>query len=204
MPCNARLTKTEVILIGDNTMSELLVIGYDDAKTANDARAALLALSKDYALQVGDAVVATRDENGQIKLDQLVNLWTIGAASGSFWGLIAGFLFFMPLLGVVTGAAAGALTGALTDYGIRDDFMKDVAGVLQPGQAALFVLADRVSSDRVLEGIGKFGGRIIRTNLDRSQEDKVRAALEHAVATHPDNQAAPAPDATPEPPPAAA
>jgi uncharacterized membrane protein len=169
-------------------MSELLVIGYNDATTASEARAELVGLSKDYMIRVGDAVIATRDEKGQIKLDQMVNLWTIGAAGGGFWGLIAGFLFFMPLLGVVTGAAAGALAGALTDYGIRDDFMKEVAEVLQPGQAALFILADRVSSERVLERISRFGGRVIRTNLDRSQEDKVRAALEQAVTVHPDRQ----------------
>ena len=50
-----------------------------------------------------------------------------------------------------------------------------------PGQAALFVLADRVSSERVLEKLGPFGGRVLRTNLDRSQEQKVRDAIEHAA-----------------------
>lgn len=178
-------------------MSELLVIGYDNAQTAGEARAELLAMGKEYLVQVGDAVVATRDEKGQIKLDQMVNLWTVGAAGGSFWGLLAGFLFFMPVVGVVTGAAAGALAGALTDYGIKDSFMKDVAEVLQPGQAALFVLADRVSSERVLEGIARFGGRVIRTNLDRSQEDKVRAALDHAARNHP--EAVPADPLSPTP-----
>jgi uncharacterized membrane protein len=97
------------------------------------------------------------------------------------WGLIAGLLFFNPLLGVVTGAAAGAVAGALGDYGINDDFMRNIADVLQPGQAALFVLADRVSSDRVLEQLARFGGRILRTNLDSSQEQKVRTAIEQAA-----------------------
>ncbi|MBN9096433.1 phosphotransferase, partial [Pandoraea pnomenusa] len=75
---------------------------------------------------------------GRVKLDQMVNLWTVGAAGGSFWGLLAGVLFFNPLLGLVTGAAAGAVAGALGDFGIDDNFMRQVAQVLQPGQAALF------------------------------------------------------------------
>lgn len=162
-------------------MPELLVIGYDSPEKAVEARTALIGLGREYVLQVGDAVVATRNEKGEVKLDQMVNTWTVGAAGGSFWGLLAGLLFFNPILGVVTGAAAGAAAGAFTDYGINDDFMREVSEVLQPGQAALFVLADRLSSDRVLERLGPFGGRVIRTNLDTSQEQKVREAIEKAA-----------------------
>ncbi len=125
-------------------MPELLVIGYDSPEKAVEARTALIGLGREYVLQVGDAVVATRNEKGEVKLDQMVNTWTVGAAGGSFWGLLAGLLFFNPILGVVTGAAAGAAAGAFTDYGINDDFMREVSEVLQPGQAALFVLADRL------------------------------------------------------------
>lgn len=162
-------------------MPELLVVGYESPDKAVEARTALIGLGREYVLQVGDAVVATRNEKGELKLDQMVNTWTVGAAGGSFWGLLAGLLFFNPILGVVTGAAAGAAAGALTDYGINDNFMREVASVLQPGQAALFVLADRLSSDRVLDRLAPFGGRLIRTNLDTSQEQKVRDAIEKAA-----------------------
>lgn len=163
-------------------MAELIVIGYNNPEQASAARTELLGLSREYLVEVGDAVVATVGDDGKVKLDQMVNLWTIGAAGGSFWGLLAGFLFFMPLLGVATGAAAGAVAGALSDYGINDNFMRDVAGVLQPGHAALFIMADRVSSERVLERIARHGGRVLRTNLDRSKEEKLRAAFGEAAA----------------------
>jgi uncharacterized membrane protein len=164
-------------------MAELLVVGYDSVDEAERARLELFGLRKEYLVEVGDAVVATRDTSGKIKLNQMVNLWAVGAAGGSFWGLLAGLLFFMPLLGVIGGAAAGAVAGAMSDYGINDDFMKEVADVLQPGQAALFVLADRVSSERVLERLSVHGGRVLRTNLDRSQEDRLRAAFSQAAAS---------------------
>jgi len=170
-------------------MAELIVIGYDTPEKAEAARGELFGLSKEYLVEVGDAVVAVRDANGKIKLNQMVNLWTVGAAGGSFWGLLAGILFFNPLLGVVTGAAVGAVAGALNDYGISDDFMRDVAGILQPGQAALFVLANRVSSERVIDRIARHGGRVLRTNLDTSQEDRLRAAFGQAAAS-PEVQAA--------------
>lgn len=171
-------------------MSELLVIGYDTPEQAEQARTALIGMSREYLVDVGDAVVATADSNGHIKLNQMVNLWTVGASGGAFWGILVGLLFLHPLIGVAAGAASGAFMGALSDYGINDDFMKKVAAVLKPGQAALFIMARKTSSDRVLQKLGEQGGRIIRTNLDMSQEARVREAFEHSrQALHHDEAA---------------
>ena len=175
-------------------MAELIVIGYDTAEKAEAARTELFGLSKEYLVEVGDAVIATRDADGKIKLNQMLNLWAVGAAGGSLWGLLAGFLFFNPLLGAVGGAAAGAVAAALNDYGIGDGFMRDVAEVLRPGQAALFILANRVSSERVIERIARHGGKVLRTNLDRTQEERLRAAFSQAAAS-PDAQAMASPEA---------
>lgn len=170
-------------------MSELIVFGYENQEQAEAARNGLFKLSKEYLVTVSDAVVATAEQDGQIKLHQMVNLWAMGASGGAFWGLLAGILFFNPLIGVAAGAASGALAGALSDYGINDDFMRDVASVLRPGQAALFVLADRATSDRVLEAMAGYGGTIIRTNLDRSQEQRLHEVFDNArksaIASHP-------------------
>jgi uncharacterized membrane protein len=164
-------------------MSELVVFGYDSEAKAEEARNGLYKLSKEYLVTIGDAVVATATPDGQIKLHQMVNLWAMGASSGAFWGLLAGILFFNPLIGVAAGAASGALAGALSDYGINDDFMRDVSSALQPGQAALFVLAERATSDRVIEAMATYGGTIIRTNLDRTQEQRLHEIFDHARKT---------------------
>ncbi|MFD2174707.1 DUF1269 domain-containing protein [Rhodobacter lacus] len=155
-------------------MSELLVIGYDDAETAEAARKKLFELSKDYYADVGDAVVAVADADGKVHLRQMVNPWALGAMSGSFWGLLIGVIFLNPLFGLVLGGAAGAAAGALTDYGIRDDFMKDIASTLAPGRAALFMLARNVTSDRVITHLADFGGTVLRTNLSSTDEAKLR------------------------------
>lgn len=161
-------------------MSELIVIGYNDSKTAEEARNTLFSLAKEYLVDVKDAVVAEASEKGDVKLHQMVSMWGVGASGGAFWGLLAGILFFNPLLGIAAGAGAGAIAGALTDYGINDTFMKDVARVLQPGQAALFVLADRAASDKVIDKLSVHGGRILRTNLDTSKEQKLIAEFNKA------------------------
>lgn len=37
-------------------------------------------------MDVADAVVAIADQNGKIKLNQMINLWTMGASGGAFGG----------------------------------------------------------------------------------------------------------------------
>lgn len=158
-------------------MTELLVIGYDKPEKAEGARDELFRLSRNYLAQVGDAVVATADEKGRVRLNQIVTPWMVGATGGSFWGLLIGLLFLHPLLGVVSGAAAGTVAGALSDFGIRDDFMKEVADVLKPGQAALFILADKASSERVIDQLARHGGEVLRTNLSHADEARIRSAF---------------------------
>ena len=163
-------------------MSELIVIGYPSQEKAEEVRHKLLELQGEYMVDLADAVVATVDEKGRIKLNQLVHMWAVGASSGSFWGLLVGLLFLHPLLGVLVGAGAGLISGALSDYGLNDAFMKKVATVLQPGQAALFVFARHVTGDKVTSALAPFGGTVIRTNLNTTDEQKLRDALDQGLA----------------------
>src|SRR5215469_16280685 len=121
-------------------MSTLVAVVFNDESTAFEMRAALVKMQQQYLLEMEDAVVVTRDENGKTKLHQAVSLTAAGAVSGGFWGMLIGLIFLNPLLGMAVGAAAGAVGGALTDLGINDRFMKDLGTTLHPGSSALFVL----------------------------------------------------------------
>jgi uncharacterized membrane protein len=163
-------------------MSDLIAIVYPTEAKAEEVRHKLFELQKQYLIKLGDAVIATKTDAGKVKLNQLVNATAAGAASGSFWGLLIGVLFLNPLLGVVAGAASGALGGALTDVGINDAFMKDLAANLQPGNAALFVLVQEMTADKVLKEISSYGGVVLKTSLDETKEQVLRDALEKATA----------------------
>jgi uncharacterized membrane protein len=161
-------------------MSELVVVGYDTEAEADAARERLFAMSNQYLVEIVDAVVAHTIEKGRIKLNQMVSMWAAGATGGAFWGLFIGLLFLSPLIGVTVGAASGALGGALADYGINDKFMKSVAEILKPGQAALFIMTRKEMSDRVVNQLAEKGGRILRTNLDTTKEAALRQAFDAA------------------------
>ena len=158
-------------------MSTLVAIGYDDPYKAEEVRLKLRKLQKEYLIDLGDAVVAVKDEQGKVKLHQAVSMTAAGAASGGFWGALIGLLFINPLLGLVVGASAGAASGALTDLGINDAFMKELAATLKPGSSVLFVLVRKATPDKVLEEVKGTGGKILKTSLSHDDEAKLQAAL---------------------------
>ena len=161
-------------------MSDLVVIAFPSEAKAEEVRQKLLDLQKDYLIELSDAVIAIKQPNGRVKLNQIFHPAAAGAASGSFWGLLIGFIFMMPLAGVALGAAAGALGGAFADVGINDRFMKDVAQTLQSGNAALFLLIRKMTTDKVLAALQGEGGTVLRSSFDHTKE----AALREALAAH--------------------
>jgi uncharacterized membrane protein len=174
-------------------MSDLVVIVYPSEARAEEMRQKVISLQKEYLIEIGDAAIAVMQEGGKVKLNQLLNTTALGAVSGSFWGLLIGAIFLMPVFGAALGAASGALGGALTDYGVNDDFMKELSANLQPGNAALFVLINRMTTDKVLEAISGTGGLVLKTSLDHSREQQLRDALA-ATTSAPSTPPAPAPE----------
>jgi uncharacterized membrane protein len=158
-------------------MATFVVIDYENEVKAEEVRLALLKMQKEYLIDLIDAVVVVRDEKGKVRLRQLYNLTAAGAATGGFWGALMGLIFLNPLFGFAIGAAAGAVSGALRDVGIDDNFMKQLGQTLKPGTAALCVLIRHMNPEKVLEEVQKFGGTLIKTNLSNENEAKLRAAL---------------------------
>jgi uncharacterized membrane protein len=174
-------------------MSDLVFIAFPNEQKAEEVRDKVLALQKEYLIELGDAVIAVKDEKGRVKLNQLVNLTATGAVSGAFWGTLVGFLFLMPLVGTAIGAASGALGGAFADAGIDDNFMKDAAQALPPDGAGLFLLIQKMTDDKVLAELAGVGGTVMRTSFDHTKEE----ALREALAGHVRAASAASPEAAP-------
>jgi len=166
-------------------MSDLVAIVYPSEARAEEVRQRLLKLQREYLITIGDAVIAVKAEDDSIKLNQLVNTTAAGAATGSFWGLLVGLLFMNPLIGVAVGAASGAIGGALTDFGINDQFMKELASSVKKDDAVLFVLIKHMTADKVLNEIKDAGGIVLKTSLDEKKEQILRDTLAKAAEAKP-------------------
>ena len=161
-------------------MATFVVIDYESEVKAEEVRLALLKLQKEHLIDLVDAVVVVRDDRGRVRLRQMYNLTAAGAVSGGFWGALIGLIFLNPLFGMAIGAAAGAVSGALRDVGIDDNFMKELGATLKPGTAALCVLVRQMTPDKVVAEIQQYGGTLIKTNLSHENEAKLREALASA------------------------
>jgi len=161
-------------------MATLTVWKFDSASGAGDALGKLVDLQKQRLVEVLDAAVVEWPEGkSKPRTRQAVNLVGIGAMGGAFWGMLFGLLFFMPLLGAAVGAAAGALGGLFRDYGIDDDFIRQVREEVTEGTSALFLLTGQVTVDKVEEEFKGEMGTLIRSNLSDEQEARLRDAFGH-------------------------
>lgn len=159
-------------------MANLIAIAYPDAATAEQVRGELDRASKEFLVELHDAVVVEHGADGKIKLHQAISTTGAGAAGGALWGGLIGLIFLMPLFGMAIGAASGAAAGAMSDYGIDDDFMKQLGEKLPEGGAAVFVLVREATRDKVLPEIAKYGGEVIQSSLSNEQEVALQEALD--------------------------
>ena len=67
-------------------MSDLVVIVYPTEAKAEEMRTKLVSLQKEYLIELGDAVIAVKQEDGKVKLNQLAqhhgNWGSVGWALG--------------------------------------------------------------------------------------------------------------------------
>jgi uncharacterized membrane protein len=166
-------------------MSELIVAVFSRADSATHALEKLLALEPAMVADLEDAVVAVRARDGKVRLRQTADPLTVGATRGFAWGgllgTLAGLLLLNPLAGLaaglVLGGGAGAVSGALADYGIADDFIRDTARELAPDASALFLLLRQVEFERLARELEPFGARIARAPLTPEQEERLKKAV---------------------------
>jgi uncharacterized membrane protein len=137
-------------------MSDLVAIAYDSVGTAREVAENVVQLQKAHQIELDDMVVVERQQDGKVKLHQ-PSAAAGGAVGGALWGGLIGLIFFVPLFGMAIGAATGAAAGALSDYGVDDNFMKDLGANLEPGAAALILLVRNESEQRLSEALAAAG-----------------------------------------------
>jgi len=76
-------------------MSDLIVVAFPTETKAEEVRQKLLAMQKEYLIELSDAVVAVKDANCHIKLNQMINTTAVGAVFGTFWGALIRLIFLL-------------------------------------------------------------------------------------------------------------
>lgn len=179
-------------------MYNFVAVGFKGTHRASEVLGQVQELNDRWAVDLRDAVAVYRGENGKLHLDQSVQpTEREGAAWGGLLGGMLGALIAAPFTaGMSVAAAAGAVgAGSLAlgvpgavigaddaatwkeTYGIPEDFVRQVSGMLEPGQSAVFVLVESGDPERVAERFRGYGGTVLRTTLSPEKAAKLQELL---------------------------
>jgi uncharacterized membrane protein len=179
-------------------MYNFIAIGFKGTHRASEVLGQVQELNDRWAIDLRDAVAVYRGDNGKLHIDQSVQpTEREGAAWGGLLGGMLGALIAAPFTaGMSVAAAAGAVgAGSLAlgipgavigaddaatwkdTYGIPEDFVRQVSGMLQPGQSAVFVLVEAGDPEKVAERFSGYGGTVLRTTLSPEKAKKLQQQL---------------------------
>ncbi|MQY02102.1 DUF1269 domain-containing protein [Actinomadura macrotermitis] len=161
-------------------MAELIAIGYPDEVTASQAEREVHRLGDELVVQTDAVAVISRDGDGKFHVSTNHHAVAGGATWGMFWGMLFGLIFFVPFLGMAIGAGMGALMGRIEKSGIDKHFQKQVRDMLQPGTSALFMVVQKVTPDKAVAALGKYGGTVLQSSLSEETERELQEALHGA------------------------
>ena len=158
-------------------MSELIAVTFADQARAAEVLESLRRLQVEKLIELDDVCIVTRDANGRVDLHQALNTPRPNAKKVDVWTTLLGALFLVPLVGLVVAVATGGLSGGLATFGVADEFIHELAGQLQPGSSALFMLARHRTSDRLTAELRHHGGSIMRTSVSKDAGRRLGATM---------------------------
>jgi uncharacterized membrane protein len=158
-------------------MSDLIAIGYDDETTAAQAAEEVRRLAGELIIQPDAVATIVRDKDGDYHVSTNHHFVGGGATWGMFWGLLFGLLFFVPVFGLAIGAGFGALFGKIEKTGIDREFQKQVRDMIKPGNSALFLIVEKVTPDKAVAALSKFGGTVLKSSLSNDAQRELQEAL---------------------------
>ena len=179
-------------------MNSLIVVGFHGKHRAAEVLDQLEQLHESWVIDLTDAVAVYRRDNGTLRLDEsLTPTEAEGVGVGASLGIVVGAMLAAPFtmgastaaaatalgVGAVSGGTLGAVAGGTDAYdwkeqfGISDDFVRDVGGMIQPGDSAVFALIRAGNPDEVSKRFAGYGGTILSTSLDPLTAVKVQEKI---------------------------
>ena len=177
----------------DDKPQTLVGVSFTDAFRAQEFMTAASRLAANHSLQLHDAVVVAKTDEGNTRVVETIDPQPGRAAlSGAMWTGLLGLLLAGPvgwIAGGVIGAGAGAVAARVVDLGVPDEWVAWFRDAVQPGTTTVVLLLTDVSVDALVEEAKRFvGAELIYANLDAASFDRVVAALggtpgEHSAGT---------------------
>jgi len=146
-----------------------VVVTFDSEERAHEVMKNVEKAEKDKLLEIDDAVVITKDDQGKVHAK---NVGRHAAKTGAKWGGTLGLLIGLglggPIGGVVVGAAAGGVAGALgdaysklLDAGFSKGQIKVVSEKMQNSNSALLLKLESGKVELLRKAAQQSGGEVL-------------------------------------------
>lgn len=158
----------------------LIAVKFDEQLMAQELLLAFARLAKRNDIDIEDAAMVAKEEDGKIRLRQTRDVMPgQGAASGGWVGALVGIIGgpLGVLAGGALGAAAGGLFAKLRDVGIDDEHMKEMGEQLDRDSAALFVLLNEYDVTAVAMELRRFDGELFYSTAGDAITQRFRDEL---------------------------
>jgi uncharacterized membrane protein len=159
-------------------MSQLVAMLFDDPYKAEDARTQLHRMGNKGLLDIDETAIIVKSMEGAIRVSQDANVLNEQQKVCQLIGLV---------IGAVTGtfpfifspAIAGRLVGRLTDYGITNEFIRDVRSGLNPDTSCLILFgrSDETRRKKALARLAILEPRVVQIDLQPQVEQELNSAL---------------------------
>jgi len=78
---------------------------------------------------------------------------------------------------MAVGAGMGALMGKVTKSAVDKEFENQVLEMLKPGTSALFMVVEKVTPDKAVEALSRYGGTVLKSSLSNETQRELQEAL---------------------------
>jgi len=165
----------------DDVPQTLVGISFDDVFRAQEFLTASTRLATLGSLQVADAIILVKDDDGKTTVRETIDPQPVPTAlSGAMWTGLLGLLLAGPI-GFLAGGAIGAGTGAVAakviDLGIPDDWVDWFKVAVEPGTATVALLVTNLDEAALVAESTRFTGHLVYANLSEDTQRRLRAAL---------------------------
>ena len=139
---------------------QLLVLAYADEHRAAEVLATLHRLRTGSLIDAQDVVSVVRALDWGVTLHYGADLRADDEQIGQFWRTLVGSLLLAP-------GTSTTIVGAEA-FGFDTVFASSVREALPPGSSGVFLLVPRTALTRVLPELGRFGGSLLQTAIERA------------------------------------
>jgi uncharacterized membrane protein len=170
-------------VISDPGAPVIIGVSFERQVLAQQYLLAMGGLKESGALDLQDAVVVNKGDDGSVKVIETIDPTPGRAAlNGAMWTSLLGLVLGGPvgwIAGLGIGAASGAVTAKIVDLGIPDEWVAWFRDAVEPGTSTVVILAEHVHVAALAAEARRFAGaELLYTSMPDHAYEQLRQALE--------------------------